>query len=263
MNYLFLLDGNNLAIRSYFSQNSTPKDSIRSVINSISKNINLILPEFNSDVDKFRLILTVDNSKAKETRRKIYPEYKEGREKDSITNPLFFIELDEIRNNKTFETVPVMSSETIEADDIIANLCWKYSNAEKIIFSNDKDFFGLIDEKTKIFRDFPSESNLKFKMKEIYDLQKLKTQFGDSVYQNNINAFYILKALIGDSSDNIKGVKKVGEKTSIKFLNEIGEFHSLREAKDKMIILLKEKYSEDEIKNFNLALKLVCPIYLK
>jgi 5'-3' exonuclease len=98
-----------------------------------------------------------------------------------------------------------------ESDDLIAYYCSMASDEEKIVFSSDKDLLQLVDKTTSVF------SPIK---KEMYN-------FGDKVKMGD---FYIpldnvltIKILMGDKSDNIDGIKLLGEKTFVKFFPEVLE----------------------------------------
>ena len=97
----------------------------------------------------------------------------------------------------------------VEADDIIAYLANHYFKKEVTILSSDKDFLQLVNHRIKVFT--PTK-------KKMYTEKEVREDFGVSA-QNLI--FY--RVLMGDKSDNIKGVNGVGIKTiesKMKFLTE-------------------------------------------
>lgn len=116
--------------------------------------------------------------------------------------------------------VPVYTKEGFEADDIIATICEenekKHKDIENIILTGDLDTLQLVDERTKVlaFRKGISETTL-------YDRDKIKERFGLRPEQ-----LIDYKALRGDPSDNIPGVRGIGEVTAKELLQK---FHSLRE----------------------------------
>jgi 5'-3' exonuclease len=116
-----------------------------------------------------------------------------------------------------------------EADDVIAYLCnYRFKNESKVIFSSDSDFYQLLDDNTEICT---LTRNKWIKSDSV--LQEF------SVYPRN---FCLLKAMKGDSADNIPGVKGAGFKTIIK------RFPFIKEDRD---VLIDEilKHSQDQLKS--------------
>ena len=96
----------------------------------------------------------------------------------------------------------------LEADDQIAYSCRTFFKDDaKIIISTDRDFFQLIDERTAIFRPVKTKENPKG---ELIDLDWMMQK--EDVFPPN---YALLKAIVGDKSDNIGGVKRVGEPLSL------------------------------------------------
>jgi DNA polymerase-1 len=114
---------------------------------------------------------------------------------------------------------------TFEADDVIAYVCGLPDLSEKIkvIVSSDKDFIQLCNSTTILYK--PKTKG----QKEILNESRIVEQF--SIHPNN---FAIARAIDGDKSDNIEGVKGVGLKTLVKSFPELSESESL----DSWIIFL-------------------------
>jgi len=96
-----------------------------------------------------------------------------------------------------------------EADDIISITCNELHDQQKVIISSDKDFYQLADDKTIIYRPVQNQ---------IINKKKIIDEFG--IHPNN---FAISRAICGDNSDNLKGVKGAGLATLAKrfpFLKE-------------------------------------------
>ena len=114
----------------------------------------------------------------------------------------------QLRVVEYLEQMPVvqLSLEGQEADDLVAWLCCndQYKDWSKIIVSSDKDFIQLCDDKTVLYRPVA---------KEILNKKRVIEKFG--IHPNN---FALARSLVGDASDNIKGVKGVGLKTVAKRL---------------------------------------------
>ena len=97
-----------------------------------------------------------------------------------------------------------------EADDVIGYLCSSLlRDKSKIIVSSDKDLYQLIDDKTKQWS--PGQ-------KKIIDSESVKEKFG--VYPEN---FCLVRSFVGDSSDNLRGIKGAGFKSMVKRFPEINE----------------------------------------
>jgi 5'-3' exonuclease len=110
------------------------------------------------------------------------------------------------------ESLPVasISIDRAEADDVIAYICNQmFPDDKKVIMSTDKDFFQLVSDKTTVYR--PTT-------KEIVDRQYLQDKF--SIAPNN---FVLYRAIDGDPSDNLPGVKGIAIKTVNKLYPELSE----------------------------------------
>ncbi|MDE2939728.1 MAG: DNA polymerase I [Chloroflexota bacterium] len=112
--------------------------------------------------------------------------------------------------------VPVYEVEGFEADDVIGTLCKQAEEQglDSVILTGDRDTFQLISPHVRI--DLSSG----FQDRNVYDEAALEERYGGLTATQQPD----FKSLLGDSSDNIPGVPRVGEKTAIKLLNE---FHDL------------------------------------
>lgn len=146
-------------------------------------------------------------------RLKLYPEYK-NKSRPKRTNRFYGDAIPDTDDNEDYQKqiilkllqyLPVsqIHVENCEADDVIGYLCkTTYKDEEKIIVSSDKDFYQLLDDKTKIYR--PGK-------KVFYKESDMLEEF--SITPEN---FVLAKAFNGDNSDNIPGVERVGFKTLTK-----------------------------------------------
>ena len=243
MNRLILIDGNNLLFRSYyatayngnFMKNSQdfPTNALFGFTNMINK---IILEE------KPTYIL-VAFDKGKTFRNEMYEDYKAGRiEMPEELRVQFPIAKDLLKamGIKHYEI------ENYEADDIIgtfASYCDEAKDFEGTIISSDKDLLQLISDDVDI-------KLLKQKDYVRYDINSFYKEYGikpDKVVD--------LKALQGDASDNIPGVKGIGEKTALKLLNDYGSLDGVYENIDEIKGKLKEKLESDK-ENAYLSYKL-------
>lgn len=149
-------------------------------------------------------------------RNDMYSEYKAQRKKQPDE---LYAQIPIIKDFLRSFNIPIYELEGYEADDIIGTICKENAvNVDDIltiIMTGDKDTFQLIDSNTQVY-------TLKRGMTDttIYDTNAVINRFGGITPQNLVD----YKALRGDPSDNIPGVKGVGEKTAIHL---ISEFNSL------------------------------------
>lgn len=228
MEKIILVDGNNLLFRSYyatayngnFMKNSKgfPTNALFGFSNMINK---IILEE------KPTYIL-VAFDKGKTFRHEKYSEYKAGR----IEMP------DELRlqfpiAKKLLELMGIKyyEIENYEADDIIGTFSKFCDNTKYTgtIISSDKDLLQLITDSVDI-KLLKSKDYIRYNPESFYEEYKIKP----------INIID-LKSLMGDSSDNIKGVKGIGEKTALKLLQEYKTLNDIYENIDKISGKTKEK----------------------
>ena len=103
-----------------------------------------------------------------------------------------------------------------EADDAIASLVHEFKNVPVHVLSNDKDFCSLFT-----YRNF----RLLDKNRKVLTSNYVQDKFGITP-----ELFLDFQALIGDASDNVPGIKGIGEKTAIKLLNEFGSLNNVLNA---------------------------------
>ena len=188
------------------------------------------------------VVFTLD-SKEKETfRKEIFKDYKANRPEapeDLKTQLPIAIELIKEMGFKMIE-IP-----GYESDDIIASLAKKAAqNGIKVkIVSHDKDMYQLIDDKHIVIFD-------PIKKKEI-GIKECQEKFG--VHPKDFRDF---QALVGDSSDNIPGVKGIGVKTAAKLINEYHTLENIYENIDKIKGAVQKRLIEGK-ENAFLSRKLV------
>ncbi|MDE0823936.1 MAG: DNA polymerase I [Dehalococcoidia bacterium] len=170
-------------------------------------------------------------------RHKQFPEYKGQRESTpEELRPQFG------RVKQLMESfgVPVFELEGWEADDVIGTLA---SQAEKIgmdsvILTGDRDTFQLISPRVRV--DLASS----IQDRKVYDEEALMERYSGLTAAQQTD----FKALLGDASDNIPGVPKVGEKTAIALLNEYhnleGIYEHLEEVKRPSVKSSLEEFKE-------------------
>lgn len=234
MEKIILVDGNNLLFRSYyatayngnFMKNSKgfPTNALFGFTNMINK---IVLEE-----KPVYMIVAFD--KGKTFRHNEYSEYKGGRIETPDELKLQFPvakELLEAMGIKYYEI------DNYEADDIIgtfAEYCNKDERYEGLIISSDKDLLQLISD----------DVEMKLLKQKDY-IRYNKTSFIEE-YGITPDKIVDLKALMGDSSDNIPGVKGIGEKTALKLLREYKSLDGIYENLDKQTNSIKNKLETDK-----------------
>ncbi len=233
---LFIVDGHALAYRAYYAFASQP------LVNSRGEETSAVYGFVNTMlalIHKYSpgYLTVAFDSTEKTFRHEMYEEYKAHREEmpESLRTqlPLIMTALDAMQ-------VPYFIAPGFEADDIIATMSRRWESEVNVnIVSGDKDLFQLISEHTRVIR--PGRGNV---LENEIDPAGLVEQVGlrpDQIVD------YL--ALMGDSSDNVPGVKGVGEKTARKLLAEYDTLDRIYESIDLVkppSVQKKLKYDRDK-----------------
>ena len=224
MEKLVLIDGNSLINRAFYAmpllstKDGTPTNAVYGFMNMFFKML--------SDVNPTYVAVAFD-VKAPTFRHKLYSEYKGTRKPmpDELRPQIPLLK--ELLSSMG---VTVVEKPGSEADDIIGTIA-KHTKIQTVIFTGDKDSFQLVDEETEVH--FTKRGITET---EIYTLENFREKTGITPPQ-----IIELKALMGDSSDNIPGVSGVGEKTAVTLLQEFGNIENLYQNTEKLKGKLKEK----------------------
>ena len=235
MKKVVLIDGNNLLFRSFFAtayngnlmRNSKgfPTNAIFGFINMLHKIIEEEKPEY----------LMVAFDKGKTFRHEKFEVYKGKRDETPNELKLQFPisrRLCDSMGIKYFEI------DNYEADDIIGTFAKVIDNSndyEGLIVSSDKDLLQLISDKNKV-------KLLKTKDYIMMDKKEFKSTYGLDDPKKMID----IKALMGDASDNIPGVKGIGEKTALSLLQKYGSLDGVYENIEGINGKTKEKLENDK-----------------
>ncbi len=208
-NTLYLIDTYSIIFRAYYGiQRLSRRDGFatNAIFGSV-KSLLKILVDFNP-----KYICAVFDSVGKTFRKEADGSYKANRAVAPEDLVAQFPVIEEFIGTMGF---PRLRIEGLEADDVIATLAVKFRDefGRIVIFTGDKDLFQLIDEKVEIFDP---------KLEKWFDRNGTFEKFG--VYPSQIKDFL---ALVGDSSDNIRGAPGIGEKTAVKLLGEYGSLEAL------------------------------------
>jgi len=144
--------------------------------------------------------------------------------------------------------IPILKKEGFEADDILGTISkyvsngkWKNENLELYILSGDRDLLQLINEDVKVCLPAGNFKNL-----VAYNKEKTFEYMG--IYPEQVVDY---KGIAGDPSDNIPGIKGIGNKTAIELLNKYGDldniYKNLKEIKPRYANLFVEGVEQAEL----------------
>lgn len=227
MEKLVLIDGNSLINRAFYAM---PLLTTRSGIytNAVYGFMNMFFKMY-SDIKPDYVAVAFD-LKAPTFRHKMYREYK-GTRKPMPEELRPQIPL--LKETLNAMGVATLEKEGFEADDIIGSVA-KSTDIYTVIFTGDRDSFQLVDENISVY--FTKKGITET---EIYNADNFYDKTG--IFPSQVIE---LKALMGDSSDNIPGVKGVGEKTAISLIKEYGTIDVLYEHTSDLKGKLSEKITE-------------------
>ena len=230
MEELILIDGNSLLFKAFYAtsytgnymvnRNGIPTNGVygfaRMVEKIISINPKYVIVAFDYGKKTFRNEL-LDTYKAtrKETPQELVPQFALAREYLTAHNITWY------------------EVEGYEGDDIIGTLVdfGEKNNLKVSVYTGDKDANQLISSQTTIYRTVKGVTEL-----DIYNEQTLLDK-----YDLKPDQFRDFLGLMGDSSDNIPGIKGVGEKTALKLLHQYGTIEGLQEHQDEIKGKMGEK----------------------
>lgn len=243
MKKLLIIDGNSIMNRAFYANPNflTSKGQHTGAIYGF---INMMM-KIRGDLSPDYVVCAFDR-KAPTFRHLEYEDYKAGRKRMPEELASQFPILKEILG---YMAVDIMEIDGFEADDLIGTLSKlaEEDGDEVYVLSGDKDTLQLASEKTKVVITKKGVSVV-----ETYDKKKFEEDFGITPTQ-----FIDVKGLMGDPSDNIKGVPGIGEKTAFKLVKEYGSIENLLENVDSVTMKkVREnlmEYREDAIFSKRLA----------
>lgn len=209
-----LIDGYSLAFRAFFGMPDTMRDPQGEPVHAVYGFFSVL---FNRITALGARYVAVAWDIGRPKREDIFPDYKIGRQ-----------DIDPAVEAQVIRMKPVLSAikmaqygvEGYEADDIMATLARQaaaHGGFNTIILSGDRDMFGAIGPTTTIL--YPTRS---MNDAEVYDAERLFARWGIAPHQ--VADF---KAMVGDSSDNIPGVRGIGEKGAAKLLATYGNLDDI------------------------------------
>ncbi len=222
---VLIIDALNMFIRNYIVDPSLsigghPIGGVKGFMKSLQKTVREVKPD--------QIIICWDGKGGSRRRKQSNKNYKEGRSPIRLNRNIKNLTENEEVQNKHWQQIRIIEYlnhlpvvqfriEGLEADDVIGHICRmpEYREKEKVILSMDKDFIQLVDDKTVLMRPIA---------KEVLNRTKILEQY--NIHPNN---FAIARAIAGDKSDNIDGIKGAGLPTIAKrfpFLKEEKSYYT-------------------------------------
>ncbi len=221
---MVIIDGNSLLNRAFYAlpllsnTNGEVSNGVFGFANILMKAIFEIKPKY--------IVVALDYGK-KTFRNDLYEEYK-GKRKPTPQELLSQFPILKRMLNEMHITF--IEKKGFEADDLIGTLSKKFLT-DNIIVTGDRDSLQLIDDHTQVWLTKKGITEVKVMNKDTFREE----------YSLDVEQFIDLKALMGDSSDNIPGVPGVGEKTALSLMQTYGSLDNIYNHLDELKGKLKEK----------------------
>ena len=206
MKKILVIDGNSIINRAFYgvrpltTKSGKHTNAIYGMISIISRHMKELAPDYAA---------VAFDLKAPTFRHKMYPEYKAGRHP---TPPELLSQFDDAKECLSLMGIHILETPGYEADDIQGTVAKMADGKETVsyVLSGDRDLLQLIDEKTTVLLATNTET-------KVMTPEKFTEEYGISP-----TSFVDMKALMGDSSDNIPGVAGVGKKTAENLIRDFG-----------------------------------------
>lgn len=207
---IFIIDGSSYLYRAYHAM--PPLSTSKGQPTGAIKGVTNMLMNLKKDSEGSPIVVVFD-AKGKTFRNQIYSEYKANR--PPMPEDLRE-QLEPLKNICKAIGFPLIEIAGVEADDVIATIVKlaKEKKFKAVVSSLDKDLMQLVED--------PNTTIMNTMTHQIFDEKKVFEKFG--VKPNQIRD---MLALVGDSSDNIPGVSKVGQKTAAKWLIEFDNLEGI------------------------------------
>ncbi len=212
MKKILVVDGNSIINRAFYgikpltTKSGKYTNAIYGMINIISRQMSALKPDYAA---------VAFDVKAPTFRHKLFDGYKAGRHP---TPPELLSQFDDAKECLSLMGLHIVELPGYEADDIqgtVASLAHKEEDTESYILTGDRDLLQLIDEKITVLLASTGETAA------IHKAEFLEK------YGITPDKFVDMKALMGDSSDNIPGVGGVGEKTAGALIAKFGNLENI------------------------------------
>ena len=224
-NKLVIIDGSSIFYRSFYALpllTNTRGEYSNAIYGFAMQVINVI-----QNINPRYMVVAFDVSKHT-FRTDIYKDYKATRKPmpDELRS-----QIEPLKKMLSLMHVKVVEKEGLEGDDIIGIVSKKFPETETIIVTGDRDSFQLVDASTKVYFTKKGTSEVK-----VMGVKELKEEYGVSPKE-----FIDVKALQGDTADNIPGVAGIGPKTATELIQRFGSVENLYEHIEEVTGKVKEK----------------------
>ena len=233
MKKILVIDGNSIINRAFYgirpltTRDGKHTNAIYGMINIISKHLTELKPDYAA---------VAFDLKHPTFRHEMYPEYKAGRH---ATPEELLSQFPDAKECLSLMGLHILELAGYEADDIqgtVSKMAHSYEDTESYVLSGDRDLLQLIDDKVTVLLATNSDTKV---MKE----EEFTEEYGISP-----TSFVDMKALMGDSSDNIPGVAGIGKKGAATLIQNFGSLDGIYENLDDKRITkgTREKLERDK-----------------
>jgi DNA polymerase-1 len=239
---VFLVDGHALVYRAFYAMISRPLRTTHGENTSAPWGIVQFIRKTLAEQKPDYLGFIFDAGGHETFRHEIYEDYKATREKlDETLQEDFDTSMHRIREILVAFDIPIIELEGYEADDVIGTLARRVAKEglQAIIVSGDKDFYQLIDHGIALLN--PGRGGPAAVESELVDESNALDRLG--VAPERVTDYL---ALVGDSSDNIPGVRGIGPKTAVQLIEQFGSLESILAHSDDV----KQKRPREALKKF-------------
>ncbi|MFH1386809.1 MAG: DNA polymerase I [bacterium] len=229
---VILIDGNSLAYRAFYALPDTMRTSSGLTTNAVYGFTTMLIKVLDEKPD----FVAIAFDRPEPTfRHKEYKEYKATRQK---TPPTLHEQIPYVKEIAAGFDIPIYELPGFEADDVIGTLAIEAEKKgyEAVILSGDLDPLQLVNDKIKVLTTRKGITDT-----ILYGEKEVEARYGGL----KPNQLIDYKALKGDTSDNIPGVPKVGEKTAEELLKEFGTLENIYNNLDK----IKKPALKENLKN--------------
>ncbi|WP_199068559.1 DNA polymerase I [Leucobacter sp. OLTLW20] len=218
-----IIDGHSLAFRAFYalpveSFQTASGQHTNAIHGFISMLINLLS---NENPDSLAIAFDISRHSF---RTEEYPEYKGTR---GETPPEFKGQVPLLQEALHAMGIRTIEKENYEADDILATLSLQGAQAgyRVLVVSGDRDTIQLVDDNVTLL--YPSKQGVSELTR--YDAEKVMERYGIRPEQ-----YPEIAALVGETSDNLPGIPRVGEKTAVKWINQFGSLEEVLRRQDEI-----------------------------
>ena len=235
MNKFFIIDGHALIFRMFYAFFRRPMVNSKGEDTSILFGFTKYLLEVLAKEHPTHVAICFD-AHAKTFRHEAYPEYKANR---TAAPQLVIDSVEPLTEIAKALGIPVIMKEGFEADDVICSLATRFAGSSTDVYmvTPDKDFGQAIDD--HIFQYKPGKGGAE---NEVVDKSAICAQYGIS---SPLQVIDIL-TLWGDASDNVPGVKGVGEKGAQKLVSEWGSVENIYAHLESLPAKMQQNFRESE-----------------